>query len=111
MDSDGEVYRFVINRPIDPNEFRSCHETGEANQAPPCRRCGLSVFRSIRDIRLFLRYLRQNFPSRRSRSHIAKRILTSGDGKLKLTGNRGHHTWWAYENASRQEGFEYIEAP
>lgn len=44
----GTIYRFVSSNPGGPRDFQSYHETGERLNAPPCQRCGLSVFRRLR---------------------------------------------------------------
>ena len=95
--------------PIDPAEFRSYHETGERPNANQCQRCGLSVFLNLEDVRAFLRHLWQNYPGKNYGPHIFKRNLTANDGKIKPTGNHGHHTWWAFEGIERHASFVFVE--
>jgi hypothetical protein len=108
-DASGMVFRFVATIPVDPGEFRSYHETGERPNAPPCQRCGLSVFRTADDIRRLLRFLWKAYPGRVFGPHIVKRELVPGEGRIKLTGGHGHHTWWACEGVARHERFEFVE--
>lgn len=46
-DADGVVFRFVAKDPIDPADFRSHHELNLAPQSNRCRRCSLSVYKSL----------------------------------------------------------------
>jgi hypothetical protein len=41
--------------------------------------------------------------------HIVKRELAPTDGKIKPTGHRGHHIWWAYDGIERHPAFELVE--
>jgi hypothetical protein len=61
-EASGTVYRFVGTNPPRPEEFQSYHETGELPNAPPCQRCGLSVFRKVEDVRRLLRHLWKTYP-------------------------------------------------
>ena len=109
-DASGTIYRFVRRgNPIEPQEFLSYHETGEAPNGSPCERCGLSVFRKIEDLRRTLRHLWRNYPRRTYGSHVVKRELSASDGKIKPTRGPGHHTWWAYEGVERHASFEFVE--
>jgi hypothetical protein len=105
----GTVYRFVATVPSVPEEFRSYHETGERPNAPPCQRCGLSVFRTVDDVRRLLRFLWKAYPGRSFGPHVLKRELAPDDGKIQPTGGHGHHTWWAYEGVVRHDRFEFVE--
>ena len=108
-DAHGMIYRFVAEIPVVPNDFRSYFETGERPLGLPCQRCGLSVFRDPRDIRELLQYLWRRYPGKTYGSHIVRRELKPADGKLKATGSRGHHSWWAYEGVERHASFEFVE--
>lgn len=108
-DAVGEAFRFVSSYPVDPKQFLSYHETGELPMAPACRRCGLSVFRRVEDIRSLLRHLRKAYPKKEYGSHVVRRLLAPGDGVIKLTGKDGHHTWWASKGVARHEAFEFVE--
>jgi hypothetical protein len=110
QDASGTVYRFVAAIPVDPDEFRSDHETGERPNGPPCQRCGLSVFQSVDDVRRLLRFLWKNYPGRAFGPHVVKRDLVPEDGKTALTGGHGHHTWWAYEGVEWHARFEFVES-
>jgi len=78
-------------------------------KAPPCQRCGLSVFRDGEDVRQLLRSLWKRFPNKKFGPHILRRELTAADGKIKATGQHGHLTWWAYQGVERHEAFEFVE--
>lgn len=108
-DASGAIFRFVSSSPINPEEFRSYHETGELPNAPPCQRCGLSVFRRIEDVRALLFHLWKAYPKRTYGPHVVKRDLVPADGKTKATGKHGHQTWWAREGVERHESFEFVE--
>jgi hypothetical protein len=108
-DAAGGTYRFVSNRPGRPDESLSYHETGERPNAPPCQRCGLSVFRTAEDVRHLLSHLWKNYPGKNYGPHIVKRELSPADGKMKATGGPGHYSWWAYEGVERHISFEFVE--
>ena len=108
-DADGIIFRFVAAIPAGPEEFLSYFETGERPNAHACQRCGLSVFRNAGDVRDLLRHLWKNFPDKSYGPHIVRRELEPADGKLKKTGARGHHSWWAYEGVERHASFEFVE--
>jgi hypothetical protein len=105
----GTIYRFVSSNPGSPRDFLSYHEIGERLNAPPCQRCGLSVFRRVEDVRGLLRHLWKNYPGKSYGPHIVKRELDPADGRIKPTGSSGHLTWWAYEDVDRQASFVYVE--
>jgi hypothetical protein len=108
-DAAGEIYRFVSKIPCDPDEFLSYHETEDRSTAPPCQRCGLSVFRKVEDVRRLLRHLWRNYAHKNYGPHIVKRELTPADGKFKPTGSQDHHSWWAYEGVERHALFDFVE--
>ena len=105
----GTIFRFVANKPIDPYEFLSYHETRGGANGPACERCGLSVFRKLEDLRKTLRHLWRNYPDRAYGPHVVKREVSSSDGMMKPTRGPGHHTWWAYEGVQRHAAFEFVE--
>lgn len=108
-DASGTVYRFVTEKSIDPEEFRSYHETGERPNGQACQRCGMSVYRKAAEVRSLLRHLWKNYPGRNYGPHLVKRLLAPSDGKIKATGAQGHHTWWAYDGVERHQSFQFIE--
>jgi hypothetical protein len=109
-DATGTIYRFVRSaNPIQPDEFKSYHETGEVPNGPACERCGLSVFRKIEELRRMLRHLWNKYPGRTYGPHVVKRELTASDGKIKQTRGHGHHTWWTYDGVPRHASFEFVE--
>jgi len=48
-DADGNVFRLVKNQPPIAKDLESHFESGKLPKAPPCLRCGLSVFRELKD--------------------------------------------------------------
>ncbi|MCU0873206.1 MAG: hypothetical protein MUE50_12775 [Pirellulaceae bacterium] len=73
-------------------------------KAPPCLRCGLSVFRETRDAI----HQRQLLP--KLGSLIAEATLLAEHGKTKPTEGRqpSHTTWWAYEGVNRASLFSVV---
>jgi hypothetical protein len=107
--ADGIVYRFVAADPVDHEDFLSHHELGLALQSNRCRRCSLSVYKSLDVARERLRGLRKRNPKRAER-HIARGTLTSADGRLMQAGNDPeHHEWWAFRGVERHRSFQVIE--
>jgi hypothetical protein len=105
----GIVFRFVAKDPIDVEDFRSHHELGLAPQSQPCRRCSLSVYKSLDVARDRLRGLRMRNPKRAER-HIARGELTHADGKMDQAGqDLEHYEWWAFEGVKRHRSFRVIE--
>jgi hypothetical protein len=107
--ADGIVYRFVAKDPVDPEDFLSHHELGLALQSNPCRRCSLSVYKSLEVARARLRDLRKRNPKRAERS-IARGTLTPADGRMMQAGNDPeHHEWWAFRGIERHRSFQVVE--
>lgn len=100
-DAAGIVYRIVKNVPPLPEDLATHFETNRLRNAPACLRCGLSVFREVRDVvhqRLLLPKLGE---------FIASADLKPEHGKAKLTPGTQptHTTWWAYEGVQRANLF------
>ena len=104
VDADGIVFRIVKTDPITAADMASHHETGKLLKAPPCLRCGLSVFRELQDAF----HQRQLFP--KLGKLIAKAALQAAHGKTKLTEGRQptHTTWWPYEGVDRASLFALV---
>jgi len=100
-DADGVVFRVVKHNPPEEEDTATHMETGRLPKAPPCLRCGLSVFREMRDAA----HQRQLLP--KLGNLIASATLLPEHGKTKLTkGQRPTHTtWWAYEGVNRHSLF------
>jgi hypothetical protein len=98
-------YRIVRNNPPSLDDFRSYKELGLARRhADPCRRCGLSIFRTFDAAAV----ARSNFPT--LGEFIASGALDLSHGKVAQTGsNRYHCTWWPYESVDRVTPFEIPE--
>jgi hypothetical protein len=105
VDAEGDVFRIVKNDPPLPEDMASYHETGRLPKAPPCLRCGLSVFREIQDA------MHQRLLLPKLGRWIAKGTLQVEHGKTKLT--RGaqptHTTWWAYDGVIRMLLFAVVQ--
>jgi hypothetical protein len=85
------------------------HELGLALQSNPCRRCSLSVYKSLDVARARLRGLRTRNPKRAER-HIARGTLTPADGRMEQAGkDPEHHEWWAFDGIERHRSFQVIE--
>lgn len=104
IDTDGEVFRLVKHDPPQAEDTASHRETGKLPRAPACLRCGLSVFRELRDAV----HQRQLLP--KLGNLIARAALLAEHGKTKMT--RGtqpsHTTWWAYEGVNRASLFSVV---
>jgi len=104
VDAAGEVFRIVKHEPPKEEDLASHHETGRLPKAPACLRCGLSVFREIREAV----HQRQLIP--KLGSLIAQAQLQAEHGKTKLTEGKQptHTTWWAYEGINRASLFSVV---
>lgn len=100
-DAEGDVFRVVEGEPPGPEDFVSHFESGKLPKAPPCLRCGLSVFRDAGDA------FHQRALLPKLGRYIARGALSASAGKTKLTGGKlpTHTTWWAYENVKRESLF------
>jgi hypothetical protein len=99
-DAEGPAFRVVTRPELHPDDFRTYAELGLAPGGDPCRRHGLSVFRSLDEARHQLN-LRPYLGS-----HIAPGELTPAAGKSKLTNPRtGHITWWSCAGVDRPSWF------
>ena len=108
-DARGEVYRFASNDPLTADDFRSHHELGLAPRTQKCRRCSLSVYRTIESARKKLRELRARSPARFGR-YLAIGTLSAELGKLMQAGvDPDHLEWWAYEGVERHANFRIAE--
>jgi hypothetical protein len=101
----GEVFRLVRSDPHTQGVFRTHHETGKLPKAPPCIRCGLSVFRSRQDAE----HQYRAYP--KLGRFIARASLPSTHGVTKLTEGRqpSHTTWWPFAGVDRAAIFAILE--
>jgi hypothetical protein len=104
VDADGEVFRLVNNDPPAMVDVASHAETGRLPKAPACLRCGLSVFRELRDA------IHQRLLLPKLGRLIARAMLKAEHGKTRLTTGRQptHTTWWAYESVNRAALFSVL---
>lgn len=104
VDAAGDVFRIVDNDPPITDDLASHWETGKLPKAPPCLRCGLSVFREVRDA------VHQRMLIPKLGRWIAKGTLRVEHGKTKLTTGRQptHTTWWAYDGVNRATLFTVV---
>ena len=100
-DANGEVFRIVKSDPPTAADFQSYHEMGMA-RGYPCRRCGLSVFRSRSDAEHASRAFRN------LGKVITEGMLLPEHGKTKQTGRPSHTTWWPYEGVHRVSLFVVV---
>lgn len=104
VDAQGSVFRIVNNDPPVSSDLASHLETGKLPNAPPCLRCGLSVFREIRDA------VHQRLLIPKLGRWIAKGTLETEHGKTKLTAGKQptHTTWWACDGVNRAGLFAVV---
>lgn len=92
--------KIVQGRPLGASDFKTHHEAKTAPHAPPCERCGISVFNSFENAAH-----RQRL-SPRLGTAIAKGTLQSDAGKILLTNVKsGHMEWWPYQGVDRASYF------
>ncbi|MBC7816999.1 MAG: hypothetical protein IAG10_08940 [Planctomycetaceae bacterium] len=105
VDANGVVFRLVQSRPQTAVDFQTHFELGKMPTAPPCLRCGLSVFRTPEDAHHQFRA----FP--KLGRYLASGTLQSEHGKTKLTHGRQptHTTWWVSEGVDRPRVFQVVE--
>ncbi|SRR5579883_1781769 len=101
----GVVYRLVKSNPHAAADFLTAHELDKLPNAPPCLRCGLSVFRTREDAE----HQYRAYP--KLGKFIAKGELQSEHGVTKRTQGRQptHTTWWVYEGVDRGAIFASVE--
>ena len=104
-DAQGDVFRLVKHNPPLADDTASHMETGKLPTAPACLRCGLSVFREMRDAV----HQRQLLP--KLGRFIAQAELVAEHGKTELTKGTQptHTTWWAYEGVNRHRLFSVVQ--
>lgn len=102
--ADGEVFRAVKRKPLDQRDFRTHAERGAAPDAPPCLRCGLSVYGTLDDV---LHHI-DLFPS--FGKVVARAELASEHGITKRTPGRQptHTTWWPFPEVDRVSIFAVV---
>jgi hypothetical protein len=101
IDAAGVVFRIVDHEPPTTADFVTHFESGRMRGAPPCLRCGLSVFREFRDAI----HQRRLFP--KIGGLVAQGTLSAEHGKTRLTTGRlpTHTTWWSYATVVRASLF------
>lgn len=100
IEAEAEVYRIVKANPHTDGDFLSHAEMGTALDAPPCLRCGVSVFSS------FSKAQHRQKLSPRLGAFIAKAQLSPIHGKTSSPNGSGHITWWSFRSVSRSQCFE-----
>jgi hypothetical protein len=100
----GEVFRLVKTNPPTAADLASHRETGRLPNAPPCLRCGLSVFRDVQDA------VHQQRLIPKLGRWIARGTLSVEHGQTKQTPSQQptHTTWWAYEGINRAALFTVV---
>ena len=100
-DAEGIVFRLVDRDPPAASDFVTHFESGKMPKAPQCLRCGLSVFRDLRDAI----HQRELFP--KLGRYVARGRLLPQDGKTMLTTGRmpTHTTWWPFPEIQRAGPF------
>jgi len=100
-----EVFRIVAKDPPDITDLASHWERGRLPNAPACLRCGLSVFREIRDA------VHQRLLLPKLGKLIAQATLEAEHGETKITQGKQptHTTWWVYKDVNRASLFSVIK--
>jgi hypothetical protein len=101
VDAEGIVFRLVKNDPPQDKDVESHFESGRLPNAPPCLRCGLSVFRERTDAD----HQRRLLPN--LGRWVAQATLQADHGRTKPTPTKipTHTTWWPYEGVRRASLF------
>ena len=101
----GEVFRAVKRNPLDRRDFRTHAERDAAPNAPPCLRCGLSVYRTLDDVLHHIALL----PS--LGKVVARADLAPDHGLTKPTpgSQPTHTTWWPIPEIDRPEIFTVVQ--
>lgn len=104
VDAEGTVFRIVKHNPPVRADFATHHETGRLKNAPACLRCGLSVFRELRDA------VHQRSLLPKLGQWIVQGTLSAEYGKTRLTTGQQptHTTFWTYEGVDRTAFFAII---
>jgi hypothetical protein len=104
VDASDDIFRIVGHEPPADCDFMTHFESGKLPNAPPCLRCGLSVFRQIGDA------IHQRRLLPRLGRLIAKGTLSAEHGKTKVTPGKQptHTTWWPYERVNRASLFSVV---
>ena len=104
-DAGGVYFRLVNASPPSVSDFESHLESGRVPKGPPCLRAGLSVFRTLRDVR----HQAALIPA--LGSMIAQATLDAAHGKSKPTKGKvpSHTTWWPYADTDRRVLFSVVE--
>jgi hypothetical protein len=104
IDASGMIFRIVNREPPAPEDFVSHFEAGKLPKAPPCLRCGLSVFQELGDA------IHQRRLLPKLGRLIARGEVFAQHGKIKLaTGKQPTHTtWWAYRDVNRASLFSIV---
>lgn len=104
VDADGIVFRIVKNDPPLGSDFATHYETGRLKHAPECLRCGLSVFRQLRDA------VHQRFLLPKLGPWIVQATPMAEHGKTKRTTGQQptHTTFWTYEGVDRTALFAIV---
>jgi hypothetical protein len=89
--AEGVVFRIVVGAVFDPDDFKSHAELNKARGAPPCARCGVSVYDSLVNACHRLRI------SPHLGSAIAEGELEAATGRLSAPNRQGHMEWWPYQ--------------
>lgn len=99
----GLVFRIVAGGVLTEEDFQSHYEAGTASNAPPCGRCGVSVFNSSE------RALHRLRLSPHLGKAIARGQLKADGGRTQLTNARsGHVEWWPYAGVTRRSFFKEL---
>lgn len=104
LDAEGDVFRIVNHDPPITEDVATHFETGRLPKAPQCLRCGLSVFRDVRDA------IHQRLLMPKLGRFIAGARLKAEHGRTKLTSGQQptHTTLWTYDEINRTIVFAVV---
>jgi hypothetical protein len=101
------AFRAVHNDPPTAKDVQTTVEEGKFRRGDRCQRCGVSVFRTERD----LEHAQALFPRAMGRL-VARAVLMPAHGFIKKTpsgANPEHHTWWPAAGVVREELFQVLQ--
>ena len=112
----GEVYRFIDmnhSTPL-PEDFLSWRELNPDKPCPTgvqeCQACGVSVFRSINDVRRAQKIIPGLKKKKPALGNLTPELGLIQNTPSKKTG-KSHHTWWLYKDTNPWAVFQIISIP
>jgi hypothetical protein len=99
----GTVYRIIKEREVRDADFLSSAELGVHQNAPACKRAGLSIYSSVEQA------IHRRSLSPRLGIAVAEGKLEPSAGMVEITNNQsGHITWWPFAGVERHTLFSRV---